>query len=69
MPQATLLEIARRLKLSKSSVSEALSGKPGVSEAVEAEMRREAERLNYHPNPVAAELMALVRSRRRRTSE
>lgn len=36
-----------------------------MSEELRARIRAEAERLGYQPNPVAAELMAMVRSRRK----
>jgi LacI family transcriptional regulator len=47
------------------SVSVALRGKPGVSEALRAKILKRARELGYRPNPVAAELMSLVRSRSR----
>jgi DNA-binding LacI/PurR family transcriptional regulator len=68
MPEVTLLELSRRLNLSKSSVSVALRGKPGVSEEIRARVLEEARRLGYRPNPVATELMALLRTRRQAAS-
>jgi len=66
MPKATLLEIARKLNLSKSTVSVALRDKAGVSEPMRARIKAEAARLDYRPDPVAGELMAMVRSRRQK---
>lgn len=63
---ATLQLIATRLGLSKTTVSVALRGKPGVSDAMRARIIAEAAKLGYRPNPVAAELMSMVRSRRKR---
>lgn len=65
---ATLQAIASALGLSKTTVSVALRGRPGVSDELRARIQAEADRLGYQPNPVAAELMAIVRSRRQRTS-
>ena len=65
MPKpATLQAVASSLGLSKTTVSVALRGRPGVSEEMRARIIAEAERMGYTPNPVAAELMAMVRSRR-----
>jgi LacI family transcriptional regulator len=65
---ATLQTVASSLGLSKTTVSVALRGRPGVSEAMRARIIAEAERLGYTPNPVAGELMAMVRSRRQTSS-
>ncbi len=64
MPEVTLLEIARRLGVSKTAVSLALRGKPGLSAETADRILNLARELGYAPNPVSAELMALVRSRR-----
>jgi LacI family transcriptional regulator len=61
---ATLQAVASSLGLSKTTVSVALRGRPGVSDDQRARILAEAERLGYKPNPVAAELMAMVRSQR-----
>lgn len=65
MPPVTLLELARRLRVSKSSISVSLRGLPGVSKAVRRRVLLAATRLGYQPDPVASELMAMVRGRRR----
>lgn len=61
---ATLQDIASNLGLSKTTISVALRGRPGVSDEVRARIMAEAKRLGYEPNPADAELMALVRARR-----
>lgn len=67
MSEVTLLEIARRLGVSKTAVSLALRGKPGLSATTNARILRLAHELGYAPNPVSAELMALVRAKRHKT--
>lgn len=68
MPKKTIsiTSIARELGVSAMSVSVALSGKPGVSKALRARILEHASSLGYRPNPVAAELMSLVRSSQQR---
>lgn len=61
----SITSIARDLSISAMSVSVALRGKPGVSDALRAAIVARASALGYRPNPVAAELMSLVRSRSR----
>lgn len=53
---STLAQIARDLGLSKSTVSRALRGKPGVSEATVQTIREAAERVGYIPSVTAAGL-------------
>lgn len=69
MPQATitLLELARKMNVSKAAVSLALRGRPGVSEALRARIVEEAERSGYKPNPVAVELMSIIHAQRHPT--
>ena len=64
----TLQTVASSLGLTKTTVSVALRGRPGVSEAMRARIVAEAERLGYTPDPVAGELMAMVRSRRKNST-
>ncbi len=64
MPEVTLLEIARRLGVSKTAVSLALRGKPGLSQETNQRIIDLARELGYSPNPVSAELMAMVRAKR-----
>jgi len=61
---ASLQAIADALGLSKTTISVALRGRPGVSEDLRARIQAEANRVGYQPNAVAGELMAMVRSRR-----
>jgi LacI family transcriptional regulator len=69
MPKdATLQHLAEKLGLSKTTISVALRGRPGVSETLRAKIIAEAARMGYKPNPIAHELMAMVRSRRQRRS-
>jgi LacI family transcriptional regulator len=63
----TLLELARRMNVSKATISLALRGRPGVSEALRARILAEAERCGYKPNPVAVELMSIIQSQRHAT--
>lgn len=69
MPQAaiTLLELARKMNVSKAAVSLALRGRPGVSDALRARILEEADRSGYKPNPVAVELMSIIHSQRHPT--
>jgi len=62
---ATLQTVAENLGLSKTTVSVALRGRPGVSETMRARILAEAKRVGYQPNTAQAELMAIVRARRR----
>ncbi|MBC8040190.1 MAG: LacI family DNA-binding transcriptional regulator, partial [Opitutaceae bacterium] len=67
MPDTTLLDIARRLGVSKTAVSLALRGKPGLSEETCKRILDTAAEMGYVPNPISVELMALVRTSRRST--
>ncbi|MBP3040942.1 LacI family DNA-binding transcriptional regulator [Bacillaceae bacterium Marseille-Q3522] len=49
--KVTMQEIADRLHISKNSVSQALSGKPGVSEETRAQVLDTAEKLGYVYKP------------------
>lgn len=64
MPNVTLLEIARQLGVSKTAVSLALRGKPGLSDETKQRIVTLAKELGYAPNPLSAELMAIVRDKR-----
>lgn len=46
--KVTMQNIADRLHISKNSVSQALSGKPGVSEQTREKVRRVARAMGYH---------------------
>ncbi|ARZ66428.1 LacI family transcriptional regulator [Streptomyces sp. HU2014] len=52
----TMKDIARRAGVSESAVSFALNGRPGVSEATRARVRRVAEQLGWQPSTAARAL-------------
>lgn len=54
--QVTLLELAKRLDLSPSTVSRALNGRHRISEETRKRVRALAEKLEYQPNPSAKRL-------------
>ncbi|MEM7657131.1 MAG: LacI family DNA-binding transcriptional regulator [Bacteroidota bacterium] len=54
--QVTLLELAKRLNLSPSTVSRALNGRHRISEETRNRVRALAEELEYQPNPSAKRL-------------
>jgi LacI family transcriptional regulator len=66
MTRVSITCIAADLGVSPMSVSVALRGKPGVSEALRNRILQRAREMGYRPDPVTAELMSLVRSSRRR---
>lgn len=55
--QTTILDIARELKLSKSTVSRALTGHPNVKEATRKTILDLAEKLDYERNMLAISLV------------
>jgi LacI family transcriptional regulator len=54
--KASLLDLAKALKVSVSTVSRALSDHPSISEATKKKVWKLARQLNYHPNHFAAAL-------------
>jgi LacI family transcriptional regulator len=64
MDRVNLIAIARKLGLSKMSVSRALKGARGVSEATRAQVRAVAEEFGYAPDPAISAAMARMRSRK-----
>lgn len=52
----SIAQIAAALNISQASVSRALNGQPGVSEATRARILAEAERLNFAPHSAARSL-------------
>ena len=61
----TMSEIARRAHVAPSTVSRALRDDPAIPVARRIEIKRLAEELGYHPNPLVSTLMAQVHSGRR----
>ncbi|MDX2285908.1 MAG: LacI family DNA-binding transcriptional regulator [Bacteroidia bacterium] len=54
--QTTLLELAKRLNLSPSTVSRALNGRHRISEETRKRVKALADQLEYQPNPSAKSL-------------
>jgi len=61
MKRPTLNDIARRLGISKMTVSRALRGERHVGEAMKEKVRRVAEEIGYRPDPEIAKLMNHMR--------
>lgn len=56
----TIADVAKATRVALSTVSRALSGRPGVSDAKRAEIVEVARRMGYRPNPYVSALMAQV---------
>jgi DNA-binding LacI/PurR family transcriptional regulator len=56
--RVTISDLARRLQISKASVSYALNGRSGVSEQTRRRVLSLAEELGFHPNSAAVALSA-----------
>lgn len=56
MGQKTLSDIAKKLKLSSSTVSRALNDHPDISDKTKQKVKALAEKLHYAPNPIARSL-------------
>jgi LacI family transcriptional regulator len=56
MKQATIKDIARKMGVSVSTVSRALSGHPDISEETRKKIEVLARELDYHPNTLAKSL-------------
>jgi DNA-binding LacI/PurR family transcriptional regulator len=56
--RVTISDLARRLQISKASVSYALNGRAGVSEETRQRVLDLAEELGFHPNSAAVALSA-----------
>lgn len=54
--RVTIRDVAERAGVSISTVHQALNGKPGVSEATRAQIRRIAGEMGYQPNAMASGL-------------
>ncbi len=63
-PAVSLETIARELKVSKVTVSNALRGTGRISEATRARVVRTATALGYRPNPLVTALMSTLRRNR-----
>ncbi len=61
MPRISLSAVAAELGVSAMTVSRALRGRPGVSEALRARIRATAARLGYRPDPEIGKLMHHLR--------
>jgi LacI family transcriptional regulator len=60
-PAATVRDLARQLRLSPTTVSEALRGVARVSAATAARVREAAQQAGYRRNPLIGSVMAQVR--------
>jgi LacI family transcriptional regulator len=60
-PNPSLEEIARRAKVSRSTVSRVLRHDPRISPATAERVRKVARELDYRPNPLLSTLMERVR--------
>lgn len=56
MKHATINDIARKLHISSSTVSRALSDHPDINKETKRKIKKIAEELNYVPNPIARSL-------------
>lgn len=56
MRHNTLTDIAKKLKISPSTVSRALNNHPDISEETKVRVKELAEKLHYAPNPIAQSL-------------
>jgi DNA-binding LacI/PurR family transcriptional regulator len=52
----TIIDIAKRLKISPSTVSRALSNHPDIRDETKRQVKKIAKELNYYPNPIAQSL-------------
>ncbi len=58
MSKTTIKDIARRLQVSATTVSNALNGKPGVGKTVKKKILKLAEEMGYQPNYFAKGLVS-----------
>jgi LacI family transcriptional regulator len=54
--KTTIHDIAKKLNITASTVSRALNDNPRISEATKKAVQKAAQKLNYHPNQIAAAL-------------
>ena len=62
-PTPSLQQLARSLRLSRTTVSDALRGKGRVSPATIERVRRGARELGYNPNPLVSTVLASIKRR------
>ena len=56
MRQTTIIDIAKKLDISPSTVSRALSNHPDISQETKARVRAAADEMDYRPNTIAQNL-------------
>ena len=56
MTNTTISDIAKKLKISASTVSRALNNHPDIKPETKEQVKKLAKRLNYSPNPIARSL-------------
>ena len=56
MKNATIIDIAKKLKISASTVSRALNDHPDIKQETKTQVKNIAKKLNYFPNPIARSL-------------
>ena len=56
MRNTTIIDIAKKLKISASTVSRALNNYPDINEETKKQVKQLAKKLNYWPNPIARSL-------------
>ncbi len=54
--KTTIHDIAKKLNITASTVSRALNDNPRISDATKKAVQKAAQKLNYHPNQIAAAL-------------
>jgi LacI family transcriptional regulator len=57
MNMVTIKDIAKKIGVSYTTVSRALNGKPGVSQATVEKVLKEAQKMGYQPNAIARGLV------------
>ncbi|OAM90849.1 LacI family transcriptional regulator [Termitidicoccus mucosus] len=65
--RVTMLDVARKAGVARSTVSRALRNDPAIPQKRCAEIKTIAEKLGYAPHPMVATLMSQLHSRRRRS--
>jgi DNA-binding LacI/PurR family transcriptional regulator len=58
MKHSTIIDIARKLKISPSTVSRALNDHPDIKKETKVLVRKVAQALHYSPNPIAKSLQS-----------